>query len=264
MKHKVMLNTRSFNWILLLLMFNPKVTLSQVGIGTTSPNASAKLQVDADPSSNAKGFLPPRVALQGTNDAQLSGGSTPRISSPATGLLIYNTATAGTSPNNVTPGYYYYSGSQWQRLNEQVEKSFVDGYFNETTNYPDQSGAFLDATDVVDINNDFSANTFTAPRTGLYTFTFVVTITTTSSFSAGYYLIVKMAPSDGQLPYSAIDNVGTNQTSTDKYLTVRGTHTYRLAAGTTVKFQMTHNSGATRTLYSVRSVGYNRFSITEN
>lgn len=74
----------------------------QVGIGTASPNASAKLQVDA----SNMGFLPPRVALTGTNDAST-------ITSPATGLLVYNTATAGTKPNDVIPGYYYYNGSSW-------------------------------------------------------------------------------------------------------------------------------------------------------
>lgn len=30
--------------------------------------------------------------------------------------MIYNTATAGTSPNNVIPGYYYYDGTKWVRF----------------------------------------------------------------------------------------------------------------------------------------------------
>ncbi len=78
---------------------------AQTGIGTTTPNASAKLEIFA----TDKGFLPPRVALTATN-------STSPIASPATGLLVYNTATAGSSPTNVTPGYYYYNGSTWVRL----------------------------------------------------------------------------------------------------------------------------------------------------
>jgi hypothetical protein len=78
---------------------------AQTGIGTTTPNASAKLEIFA----TDKGFLPPRVALTATN-------STSPITSPATGLLVYNTATAGSSPTNVTPGYYYYNGSTWVRL----------------------------------------------------------------------------------------------------------------------------------------------------
>lgn len=77
----------------------------QVGIGTSNPNSSAQLEV----SSGTKGFLPPRVALTALNAA------TP-VTSPATGLLVYNTASAGTSPNNVTPGFYYWDGSSWQRI----------------------------------------------------------------------------------------------------------------------------------------------------
>jgi hypothetical protein len=87
---------------LLLVSF---YSFSQTGIGTTTPNASAKLEVFA----TDKGFLPPRVALTATN-------ATGPITSPANGLLVYNTATAGTSPNNVIPGFYYYNSSSWVRL----------------------------------------------------------------------------------------------------------------------------------------------------
>jgi hypothetical protein len=83
---------------------------AQTGIGTTTPNAAAKLDVN----STEKGFLPPRVALTATNVfAPVTGltGTTPLAS--AAGLLIYNTATAGTAPNNVVPGYYYWNGTMW-------------------------------------------------------------------------------------------------------------------------------------------------------
>ena len=68
---------------------------AQTGIGTTTPDASAKLEI----ASTSKGFLLPRVALTSTSDVAT-------IASPATALLVYNTATAG----NVTPGFYFYSG----------------------------------------------------------------------------------------------------------------------------------------------------------
>lgn len=80
-------------------------TNAQVGIGTTTPNASASLDVTA----TNRGFLPPRVALTSATDVST-------IATPATGLLVYNTATAGTAPNNVVPGYYYYTGSSWYRI----------------------------------------------------------------------------------------------------------------------------------------------------
>ena len=71
-----------------------------VGIGTNNPNASAILDV----SDGNRGLLIPRVALTATNTAG-------PITSPATSLMVYNTATNGTAPNNVTPGYYYNAGT---------------------------------------------------------------------------------------------------------------------------------------------------------
>lgn len=81
---------------------------AQTGIGTITPNASAKLDVFSD----NKGFLPPRVTLTSISVFLPIVGT----SSAATGLLVYNTATAGTIPNNVIPGYYYWSGTAWIRL----------------------------------------------------------------------------------------------------------------------------------------------------
>lgn len=95
-------------FIFLALAF-PVLTIAQVGIGTSSPDASAQLEIQ----SNSKGFLMSRVALTGKNDAAT-------IATPANGLLVFNTATNGTSPNNVTPGFYYNAGTpqspNWVRL----------------------------------------------------------------------------------------------------------------------------------------------------
>ncbi|PKP01009.1 MAG: hypothetical protein CVU11_16480 [Bacteroidetes bacterium HGW-Bacteroidetes-6] len=82
-----------------------------IGIATTAivPDASSMLEVQ----STNKGLLIPRVALTATNVAG-------PIASPATSLLVYNTATAGAAPNNVTPGYYFNAGTpavpNWTRL----------------------------------------------------------------------------------------------------------------------------------------------------
>lgn len=77
-----------------------------VGIGTNSPNGSSMLEIN----STNKGVLIPRVTLTGSTDATT-------IATPATSLLVYNTATT----SDVVPGYYYNSGTSgspvWIRLN---------------------------------------------------------------------------------------------------------------------------------------------------
>ncbi|TBH75290.1 hypothetical protein EWU20_01570 [Aquirufa antheringensis] len=95
-------------YLLLLLICLSFSTLAQTGIGTTNPNASAKLEIAA----TDKGFLPPRIALTASNVFAPIAGT----SSAAAGLLIYNTATAGTAPNNVIPGYYYWNGTAWTQI----------------------------------------------------------------------------------------------------------------------------------------------------
>lgn len=88
-------------------------SFAQTGIGTSSPSPSAKLEV----ASTNQGFLPPRIALTATNVAS-------PVTSPATGLLVFNTSSAGLVPNNVTQGYYYWNGSLWVRLNGPSDNSY--------------------------------------------------------------------------------------------------------------------------------------------
>jgi hypothetical protein len=98
--------------LILFLCFISTGLFAQTGIGTTTPDASAKLDV----SSTNKGFLPPRIALTALNSAS-------PVTIPATGLLIFNTATAGSIPNQVTPGYYYWDGvnAKWVRLEDKAD-----------------------------------------------------------------------------------------------------------------------------------------------
>ncbi len=78
----------------ILILISPVLLTGQVAINTTGIEApqSAMLSV----SHGSKGFLPPRMT-QSQRDA---------ISSPATGLLIYQTDGTG--------GYYYYDGTAWK------------------------------------------------------------------------------------------------------------------------------------------------------
>ena len=98
----------------------------EVGIGTAAPNASALL----DLTSTNKGLLAPRVALTAK-----SGNTTP-IASPATGLIVYNTASASTGGDAVTPGYYYYNGTFWTRMDPDGWSTGIPITFGATTTAP--------------------------------------------------------------------------------------------------------------------------------
>lgn len=81
---------------------------AQVGVGTVAPQGAL------DVTSNTTGMLVPRVALTATNAS--APVVNPQGGALVAGTLIWNTATAGTSPTNVTPGYYYWDGAAWTRL----------------------------------------------------------------------------------------------------------------------------------------------------
>lgn len=90
------------------LLISLSITAQNVGINATgaTPVTSAALDIDMV----NKGLLIPRVALTATS-----------LFSPVTGtatasLMVYNTATTGTVPTNVTPGYYYWNGTIWVRF----------------------------------------------------------------------------------------------------------------------------------------------------
>ena len=89
------------NIVVLLCCISSIALHAQTGIGTTTPNASAKLDVY----STNKGFLPPRVTLTSATDVTT-------ITAPATGLLVYNTG------NNagLAAGYYYWNGAVWTTI----------------------------------------------------------------------------------------------------------------------------------------------------
>lgn len=86
--------------------FSPLLGQS-LGINGTgaAPDPSAALDVSA----SGQGVLIPRIALTATNAAE-------PVTAPATSLLVYNIATAGTPPHDVQPGYYYWNGTLWTRL----------------------------------------------------------------------------------------------------------------------------------------------------
>lgn len=136
----------------LFLFFSPtlfffRLTIAQnIGINGSGATAhpSALLDVDDVSGGNNKGLLIPRIPLTAINSAA-------PVTSPATSLLVYNTASASTGTNAVSPGYYYWDGTKWVRFafNASGSSSFAwDLIGNNGTN---PTVNFLGTTDAQDL-----------------------------------------------------------------------------------------------------------------
>lgn len=95
---------------------------AQVGIGTTTP--SGALEVNSAmplPSTQKAGLVPPTVALSATNSTVTTTAGVSVINPltngvPTTGTIVYNTNTSAAGANQVTPGYYFYNGTLWEKM----------------------------------------------------------------------------------------------------------------------------------------------------
>jgi trimeric autotransporter adhesin len=125
--------------ILFFLFFSSTNSFSQVAINSNGamPNSSAMLDIQ----STTKGLLIPTMTLTQRNS----------ISSPATGLLIFQT--------DNTPGFYFYTGSAWSLVSSvgTVSGSGTNGYitfWNGSNSVTGSTNLFWDAT-----NNRLGINT---------------------------------------------------------------------------------------------------------
>ncbi len=96
-----------------------------------------------DISSANKGLLIPRIALTGINDLTT-------ISSPATGLLIYNTTTAG----DIIPGFYFFNGANWSPVGEDAY-TFENG-LTESGSHSVGLGGTLNSNTTINFSSGFA------------------------------------------------------------------------------------------------------------
>jgi hypothetical protein len=145
--------------IIILILAISVSTFAQTGIGTTTPNANAQLEV----ASTTKGFLPPRVALTSTTSAS-------PLAVHVTGMVVYNTATAG----DVTPGLYVNNGAAWVK----------------------SAGGATALNDLTDSKTgDYSSNN--SIYLGGYTgYSQSTTSTGDNNFAIGHYSLIKSSGSD--------------------------------------------------------------------
>ena len=100
---------------IVLLMCTAGLYAQNVGIGTDTPDASAKLDV----TSTNSGVLVPRIVLTDVTVAA-------PVTAPATGLLVWNTNAAITGGNG--SGFYYWNGTQWQQIGTGDHNTLDEAY----------------------------------------------------------------------------------------------------------------------------------------
>ncbi len=174
--------------LLIVGLFLTSQLFAQTGIGTTTPHASAKLDV----TSTDKGFLPPRMtSSQRTN-----------IPSPAAGLMVYQT--------DGTAGLYYYNGSAWIYIINSTTNvlSVVNGGTGTTTSTGTGSV-------VLNTNATLANPTLTTPTLGVASGTSLsLTATTTgTSTSTGALIVSGGVGIAGQIFAGGIQNTPIGNTT---------------------------------------------------
>lgn len=139
---------------------NSATASTSVGIGTTIPRGVL------DVTSSVNGVLIPRVSL--TSTLVQAPIANPQGGPLEVSTLVYNTATLGTSPNNVYPGFYYWNGTKWIRFDVDGENNpkyytavgvtSIAAIPNIYTLAPQMTITFTPKDDVVMVH--FSANGF--------------------------------------------------------------------------------------------------------
>ncbi|MDT0555836.1 hypothetical protein [Patiriisocius hiemis] len=125
---------------------------AQVVVGSSSLTGDVTIDDGAtfQLKSEDKGLMIPKVLLQSRNDNTT-------ISSPTEGLWVYNTSSLGSGLDKVSPGFYFWDSSRW-------EKMFNEGF---TVQY-EQTETVRAANTTTTYTIPGLDQTFTAPYTGVY------------------------------------------------------------------------------------------------
>lgn len=143
MKIKISIITAAYACIIQTISYAQNVGVA-INANGAAPHSSSMLDINA----TNKGLLIPRVNL-----SDLSDNTT--ITTPATGLLVYNEAASGTAPNNVTPGFYFWAGSNWSRLNNSSSNLSANNGLTLAGSTIQLGGTLNSATDIAQAGFDF-------------------------------------------------------------------------------------------------------------
>jgi len=167
----------------------------KMGNNPTTVNANAVLELET----TNKGLLLPRIALTGTN-------LTAPLSAHVAGMSVYNTATAGTPPYNVTPGYYYNDGAQWLKITSEecaANSYSVINELNTPPGVPNDEDVYLVGTSpsvlwagkakqIATWDADLAAWTFVAP--GECDNAFNITTNVTKKYNSATWTTINVTP----------------------------------------------------------------------
>ncbi|CAI8909904.1 hypothetical protein [Chryseobacterium sp. IT-36CA2] len=246
---------KTYIYIACLILFSA-YTKAQVGINTSTPNASSVLDIN----SSNKGVLFPQYDL-----VVLNSTSTP-VANPADGLMIYNSGGASTFPK----GYYVWVRDQWQRtLIAGSEPQIMSLLISPGTLIPTGSGG---------TNNTLSSFTVTSNK---ITGASLAADNSTITLPAGTYIIrygvdvsntqnstgtpdTKYAGQTITCTRSYLINSATSATITEtnrmcllsnSFTFFQGSYFLTLAAPTTIrqKFEFDTGNGSTLSTLNVRS-----------
>lgn len=143
-------NLQNYALLLLLACFNLTVVQSQMGINTTSPNGIL------DVNSSTLGIVLPRIAL--TSNILEAPVLNPQGGAIPVGTVVYNTATTSSGTDDVYPGVYVWSGSQWfPKFAKKHAEFFVQSSFFQ----PRSSAGYQNIPGITSL-------TFTAKYSGTY------------------------------------------------------------------------------------------------
>jgi len=219
-----------------------------VGIGTATPNASAKLDiVDVN-----RGILLPRVALTATNVQA-------PVTSPANWLVVFNTNVSAPGAFAVSEGLYYWDGTllRWVRIGSGAAASNDWALLGNAGTVANTN--FVGTTDAVDFvtrtNNTEKMRVTSAGNVGIGTTTPISRLSIGGNTTIGAtYAPTNAAPTNGlRVEGQTVINKASGEDSRDIF----SVHTSAAAFGSVIGYPSVTASRAIAGYIAMKIRGWN-------
>ena len=228
---------------------------ASVGIGTTTPNASAALEITSP--GNNKGVLIPRVALTAVGDITT-------IAAPAHGLLVFLTINdANIIEFPLGEGFYYNQGlpdkGNWIKILDEITNNAAAGWLL-AGNFIDNPNQFIGTTNSANVifkrNNEEVAQFYPG---GAVVFTGNTTKGFTPLNGAGRRMM--WIPEEGAFRAGSITGKQWDKDSIGQYSFATGFNTKAKGDGSTAMGYSTTASGAASTAMGRETTAFGENSI---